>query len=1089
MKFLVLQGLLITLFVLGLPCAVAEPATPTLQLLGRSNVEAYNVVLEAPDWQWLKQHGTLRLGVSAPDYAPFDMTANGQDFEGLTADYAQLLSELLHVNIEVKRYGSRPLAMDALKSGELDLLSSANGFEAQDRKLVLTQPYADDSPTLVTRSGSQQALPADLAGKRLAMLDHYLPPQKVKAFYPKALLQLYPSTLSAIGAVAFGQADAYLGDFISANYLINKNYLNNVQLADFSRIDVSPFSFALARDNTRLLRIINSALAVIPASERMTIVRRWSSEGAQVDSHARLTLTSNEQRWLNEHPRVRVAINDQYLPLSFIDEHGAFKGVSADVLFNIGVRTGIEFESVKGDSVEDLIRLVSTGKADVIGAFTPSAYREGLLSFTRPYLTTPFVLVTRIEPGSPGTLDEMAGQRLVLVRGNVLREFVLHRYPGIQLLEADNAADAMSMVAQGKADGAINALISARYMISRRFNEQLHITSTVGTQPAQIGFATARDAPELHAILDKALLSITPEEMSVLTNRWRDDSREGESYWLRNRAAIIQGFSIAAALLLVALGWIAYLRRTIAKRQQLLEQVQIAKQSADEANRAKTTFLATMSHEIRTPMNAVIGMLELAMKKADTGVMDRFAIEVASGAARELLDLIGDILDIARIESGHLSLSPKRANVQALIEAVIRMFDGLARQKRLSLVYERNASGLDVDVLIDPMRFKQIVSNVLSNAIKFTDAGEIRLTLTVRAQPDEQQVMIEVRVQDTGTGISDQDQRRLFSPFVQASNNTQSARSGSGLGLVICRALCEMMGGTIRLSSDLGKGTLVNVILVVPRLEPLVEPAVPETETWTSPRSLNILVVDDYPANRMLLSQQLSYLGHRVTDAENGAQGLAAWRVGGFEVIITDCNMPVMNGYDLAREVRREERERGLEPCLVFGFTANAQPEEVERCREAGMDQCLFKPISLKDLNVCLTSGVLSAQPEADADQPSVDEDEINLTYLKQLAQGDDTQLHGLLAELALSNSQDLVRLVAFFVKDDYRGLAELAHGIKGGAGLVKASALIACCEQLEAACVQADPRLITTCVDALHSSMEHLGEALERYAVAHETR
>ncbi|MFJ7885457.1 transporter substrate-binding domain-containing protein [Pseudomonas sp. NPDC096917] len=1067
MNVLVRQGLLILVFVLGLPCAVAESVIPTLQLLGRSNVEAYNVVLEAQDWQWLKQRGTLRLGVSAPDYPPFDMTANGQDFEGLTADYAQLLSELLHVNIEVKRYASRPLAMDALKAGELDLLSSANGFEAQDRKLVLSQPYADDSPTLVTRSGNQQALPADLAGVRLAMLDHYLAPQKVMAFYPKALLQLYPSTLSAIGAVAFGQADAYLGDFISANYLINKNYLNNVHLADFSRIEFSPFSFALARDNTRLLRIINSALAAIPASERMTIVRRW----------------------LAEHPRVRVAINDQYLPLSFIDEQGAFKGVSADVLFNIAARTGIEFESVKGDSVEDLIQLVSTGKADVIGAFTPSAYRESQLRFSRPYLTTPFVLVTRTGPNSPSTLDEMAGQRLVLVRGNALREFVLAHYPAIQLLEADNAADAMSMVAQGKADGAVNALISARYMISRRFNEQLHITSTVGAQPAQIGFATARDAPELHAILDKALLSITPEEMSVLTNRWRDDTREGESYWLRNRAAIIQGFAIAAVLLLVALGWIAYLRRTIAKRQQLLEQVQLAKQSADEANRAKTTFLATMSHEIRTPMNAVIGMLELAMKKADQGVMDRFAIEVASGAARELLDLIGDILDIARIESGHLSLSPKRANVQLLTEAVVRMFDGLARQKRLSLVYELNASESDVNVLIDPLRFKQIVSNVLSNAIKFTEAGEIRLMLNVRPQSDEQQVMIELWVQDTGAGISEQDQRRLFSPFVQASNNTQSARSSSGLGLVICRALCEMMGGTIQLSSELGKGTLVEIMLVVPRLEPLVEPVVVEAQAWAPQRSLNILVVDDYPANRMLLSQQLSYLGHRVTDAENGAQGLAAWRVGGFEVIMTDCTMPVMNGYDLARAVRREEQEKGLEPCLVFGFTANAQPEEIERCREAGMDQCLFKPISLKDLSVCLNCAVLSEQSGTDANQPSVGEDELNLSYLKQLSQGDDTQLHNLLAELALSNSQDLVRLMALFVEDDYRGLAELAHGIKGGAALVKASALIACCEQLEAACAQADPQRVTACVDALHGCMEHLGEALEGYSATRDAR
>ncbi|MFP3518638.1 transporter substrate-binding domain-containing protein [Pseudomonas sp. SIMBA_077] len=1067
---------------LSLPCAVAQPVVQPLQLLGRSNVEAYNVILEASDWQWLKQHGTLRLGISAPDYAPFDMTGNDQDFEGLTADYMQLLSELLQVNVDVKRYASRALAIDALKRGELDLLSSANGFEAQDRDLVLTQAYADDSPTLVTRRGDQQALPADLAGKRLAMLDHYLPPQDVKAFYPKAVLQLYPSTLSAIGAVAFGQADAYLGDFISANYLINKNYLNNVQLADFSRIEVRPFSFALKRGNDRLLGIINNALAVIPGSEQITILRRWSSEGAQVGSHSRLSLTSNEQRWLAEHPRLRVAINDQYRPLSLIDDQGVFKGVSADVLTAISARTGIEFEAVKSDSVQDLIGLVSSGKADLIGAFTPSTDRASQLLFTRPYLTTPFVLVTRSLPEGPRTLDEMADKRLVLVRGNVLREFVSQHYPRIQLLEADNAAEAMNWVVEGKADGAINALLSASYMISQRFNEQLHITSTIGTQPAQIGFATAHDAPELNSILDKALRSITPEDMSVLTSRWRDASREGDSYWLRHRAAIVQGFTIAAALLLVALGWIAYLRRSIAKRQQLLEQLQVAKQRADEANRAKTTFLATMSHEIRTPMNAVIGMLELAMKKADQGVMDRLAIEVASSAARELLELIGDILDIARIESGHLSLSPKPTHVEGLVTAVMRMFDGLARQKHLSLVYEKPALVANVDVLIDPMRFKQIISNVLSNAIKFTEQGEVRLTLSVQPDVNGSQVLIGIIVEDTGVGISEQDQRRLFSSFVQASNNTQSARSGSGLGLVICRTLCEMMDGTIHLSSQLAKGTRVEITLNVPSCTTDVGQAVIEADQCIKPRSLNVLVVDDYPANRLLLAQQLSYLGHRVKDAENGAQGLAAWRAGRFEAVITDCNMPVMNGYDLVRAIRRDEAERGLEPCHVVGLTANAQPEEIERCLQAGMDQCLFKPISLQDLNLCLAARTSGSLHMACAEPVSDDRDGIDLAYLKQLAQCDDLQVQQLLTDLAASNSQDLVRLIQLFVSDDFEGLAALAHRIKGGVVLVNAKELVRCCEQLEAACVRADPPLITTCVDALHSQMEHFGEALDVY-------
>ncbi|CAM5438947.1 ATP-binding protein [Pseudomonas fragi] len=1081
------MGLIGLLLAQGLAVAAAEPQVQTLHLMGRSSVEAYSVVLEPSDRQWLKQHGPLRLGISAPDYGPFDLTVNGQDFEGLTADYAQLLSQLLHVDIEVKRYPSRPQAIEALKLGELDLLSSSNGFEAQYPELVLSLAYADDSPALVTRSSNRQRPPVDLAGLRVAMLDHYLPPQKVKDFYPKATLQLYPSTLTAIGAVAFGQADIYLGDFISASYLIHKNYLNNVQLADFSRLEDNPFSFALRRDNPGLLRMVNAALVAIPASVRMTILQRWSADGPQINNPWHFKPTAGELRWMIEHPRIKVAINDQFMPLSFVDEQGEFKGLVADLLATLSVRTGIEFEAVRAHSVLEVVALVKSGKADMLGGITRSTALENKLTFTRPYLITPFVLTTPIGPDGPQTLDDMAGLRVALVRGNALREFIVQNHPNITVVDADNAPAALEMVAKGKADAAISTLASARFLVSRRFAKQLKITSTVGTQPEQIGFATADDNPHLSAILSKALLSLTPGDMSELSSRWRTDTSPVESFWLRNRAEIIQGFTIAAALLLVAIAWITYLQRVIARRQQLVNELNAAKQRADEANRAKTTFLATMSHEIRTPMNAVIGMLELAMKKADQGIIDRFAIEVASVSARELLDLIGDILDIARIESGHLSLNPKRSNIKSLVEAVTRMFDGLARQKQLSLVCESSPAA-DVDVLIDPIRFKQIVSNLLSNAIKFTNKGEVRLTLTVQPAHDAQHVSVCLRVADTGVGISVQDQSRLFSPFVQASNNTQSARQGSGLGLVICRELCEMMGGQLHLDSVEGLGTQIDIVMVVPVLEHeehAVDGHEPEPGIG---RSLNILVVDDYPANRMLLAQQLSYLGHRVTDAENGVLGLKAWRLGDFDVVITDCSMPLMNGYQLAQAIRAEEVQLARAACQIFGFTANAQPGEVERCLEAGMDRCLFKPISLKDLSACLATGQVQSLKGIDGDESGRD-DEIDLTYLKQLSQGDESMIQGLLAELATRNRQDLAALIELFVKDDYAGMAALAHGIKGGGRLVRARKLIECCEQLEAVCQAGEPQGLTVAVDALHSSMEQLADELERYAQANQSQ
>ena len=471
-------------------------------------------------------------------------------------------------------------------------------------------------------------------------------------------------------------------------------------------------------------------------------------------------------------------------------------------------------------------------------------------------------------------------------------------------------------------------------------------------------------------------------------------------------------------------------------------------------------------------------MLELASKRAEQGVMDRFALDVASGAARGLLDLIGDVLDIARIESGRLSLAPQCANLRELTESVVRIFEGLAQQKHVQLVVDLDL-GPNLDVMIDPLRFKQIVSNLLSNAIKFTERGRVTLSLSVTAPNADDRVAVRLRVVDTGMGISDADQSQLFTPFTQASNNTLSARSGSGLGLVICRTLCEMMGGQLQLRSELGHGTSIDVSFELTTLIALATVQLPQVEPLSHIGTLNILIIDDYPANRILLSQQLTYLGHHVTDAEDGAQGLRAWRNDNFDVVITDCNMPIMSGYQLAQAIRDEERARQLQACLVLGFTANAQPEERGRCLEAGMDDCLFKPISLSDLNQRLAA-VEPRSREHGSTPVNLSSFDMDLSSLKQLARGDRATIQRLVNDLARSTEDDLKQLLRLYSSDDLPGLADLAHRVKGGARIIKAQGLIQQCDQLEAVCSGVDADAVTEAVDALQQSMEALSESLE---------
>ncbi|WP_259638792.1 transporter substrate-binding domain-containing protein, partial [Pseudomonas syringae] len=815
-------------------------------LLGRSSPAHMDVKLDSHQWQWVRGQRELILGTSSPDYPPFDITISGNDYEGITADYAGIISDALDLPVRVQRFETRDAAIKALAAGQIDLLGTANGFEAVDRNIRLSQPYSVDQPVLVTRVGDARPLNEGLKGMRLSMVYHYLPPAEVEASYPGATLKTYPSFQNAINAVAFNQADVFLGDTISTQYIINKGYLNNVQMSNFGKHEPNGFSFAVSNENTQLLGIINQTLKAIPVDERINISRRWSTGSDLMLTDQKLQLTQREERWIAQHPTVRVVVNEAYAPLTFFDAKGNFRGITADLLELVRLRTGLRFDVKRSPSLTDMLNQVGEGQADMIGALVSSDAREDRFSFTRPYIDNSFVLVTRKDQGAPSYLEQMDGKRLAITQGSPVLDWLSRKYPRVVPLEIDNPFQALDMLSLGRAEGAVISLLSADYFLSSGiFEERLQMTATVGEDPALISMATSRNAIELSSILDKALASIAPQDMAAINNRWRVYT-PSRANWHDYERLIYQIVVGAGLLLLGLLAWNAWMRRQIrqreaaeralgdqfefmralvegtphpiyvrdregmlrmcndsylrvfsaqrediigksategvlgnafeareyaadyqrvmasntalildrplrigdrqltiyhwilpfrdslgevqgiiggwidiSERRQLIEDLQAAKEQADAASRAKSTFLATMSHEIRTPMNAVIGMLELALKRADHGELDRSAIEVAYSSANDLLDLIGDILDIARIESGRLSLNPERANLRRLVESVLRVFDGLARQKDLELVLELD-SRINADVLIDPLRFKQILSNLVSNAIKFT---------------------------------------------------------------------------------------------------------------------------------------------------------------------------------------------------------------------------------------------------------------------------------------------------------------------------------------------------------------------------------
>ncbi len=581
--------------------------------------------------------------------------------------------------------------------------------------------------------------------------------------------------------------------------------------------------------------------------------------------------------------------------------------------------------------------------------------------------------------------------------------------------------------------------------------------------------------PEDVSICVAAVQHILETGSSLSNVEYRARHKDGHYVWHSSNGSCLKD---EATGLVKLVGVARDIHQSKLNQQALQSSVSMlkrAEQAALAANRSKSLFLANMSHEIRTPMNGVIGMVDLMWQTQLDDEQHRMLSTIYQSSLA-LLRILNDILDYSKIEAGKLSVEHIATPLHDVVHDVVHLMTGSAKVKSIDLSVGV-APELPPWIYSDPTRLRQVLCNLLGNAIKFTRSqanhpGRVAL----RVEPctlASGQPGVCLRVTDNGDGMSDEVVQRLFQPFTQADASTSRKYGGTGLGLAISTELVKLMGGQIQVHSKMSEGSEFTVELplllappgqqlVIPERRSQIRTPVPRKEQAAASNTL-ILLADDDETNREVISAQLRLLGYAVEVADDGVTALEQWRTGRFALLLTDCHMPLMSGFDLTALIRFEEGSGPRKP--IIAVTANAMQGENQRCLDSGMDDYLSKPLRMTELGTMLAKWLPLESPDQatclaakmEKQPPSADEHVWDANALNELV-GNEPAMQKRLLQKFLKNAQFQVKAMNDAAQTgNLQRLAGVAHTLKSAARTVGASALGDLCLRIETAAIAQD--------------------------------
>lgn len=660
------------------------------------------------------------------------------------------------------------------------------------------------------------------------------------------------------------------------------------------------------------------------------------SEPEQTDTQ-RVTLTDEENEFIKKCEPLLVAVADDMAPVEYFDERtGTFRGITIDVLKRISDETGLQFICVKRNNTEKLLRQMDTGEIRLVGSLKAdsSEARRLCQKVTAPIYTNSISAISKqfnyLNPSC--TLAVCSGQPMFDYLATDMKYQTIIKY--------DTIRECLNAVNDGEAD----LTFISTYMIGSYLNHNYY--SELNTYVLQdtygdygIGIYESSNKVEnemLYSIINKAVQSISEQELNdihALNLITAPTETNIKDFWETNKpifywAAFVL---IAASMLIIFLN----LKRARKMNRMLMK-----------AAKEKSDFFSRMSHDIRTPLNGIIGITELAFD--DNGTSYKEDLKKIKTSALFLKTLVNDILDMNKIENHEMKFQPVAYSGKELIQYLEAVIVPLCDEKKLNFTYNINEIK-DCSFICDSMRLNQVLFNLLANSIKYTDVGGSVMVSAAVPIVNNEWLRMEIKVKDTGIGMSEEFQKHLFEPYSRENDRVRvSDVAGTGLGLSITKQIVDLMQGTISVKSRLGEGTEFTICLQFPLIERAVEIShAKEKNGVANLAGKCILLCEDHPLNSEIAERLLKKVGMIVEKAENGQLCLDKFKShpeGYFDMILMDIRMPIMDGLEATRNIRLLERT-DAKTIPIAAMTANAFEEDIQKSMEAGMNAYLTKPI------------------------------------------------------------------------------------------------------------------------------------------------